>query len=268
MSARGDDGSGTDMDTSGADTEGASDLPRAVRLAWGLTEPGSRGPRRGLSLEKILDTAIEVADAEGAAALSMARLAKELGFTTMSLYRYVKSKDELIELISDRVVGPAPHIEPGMPWRDALAQWATAEYAALMRHRWWLHLSLGGVPPTGPNNIAWLESGLGCLADTPLSPPLRFQIVLNTSLYVIGRARFAADFEAASATVSPEDAAALEYPVLLPRLLDPATFPHLTAAVANGTFDGDPDVDWDDADFTFALGLLLDGIEKLIDTHR
>lgn len=256
------------MDTSGADTAGAGDLPRAVRLAWGLTEPGTRGPRRGLSLEKILDTAIEVADAEGAASLSMARLAKELGFTTMSLYRYVKSKDELIELITDRVVGPAPHIEPGTPWRDALAQWATSEYEALMRHRWWLQLSLGGVPPTGPNNIAWLEAGLGCLADTPLPPPLRFQIVLNTSLYVIGRARFAADFAAASATVSPEYAAALDYPVLLPQLLDPATFPHLTAAVADGAFDADPDVDWDDADFTFALALLLDGIEKLIDAHR
>ncbi|AQA20517.1 bacterial regulatory, tetR family protein [Rhodococcus sp. MTM3W5.2] len=131
------------MDTSGADNAGAGDLPRAVKLAWGLAEPGSRGPRRGLSIERILDTAIEIADTEGAASLSMARLAKELGFTTMSLYRYVKSKDELIELISDRVVGPAPHIEPGTPWREALAQWATSEYEALMRHPWWLQLSLG-----------------------------------------------------------------------------------------------------------------------------
>ncbi|MFC9790247.1 TetR/AcrR family transcriptional regulator [Rhodococcus sp. NPDC127528] len=249
------------MDSSGADTAATGDLPRTVKLAWGLAEPGSRGPRRGLSIERILDAAIELADAEGASALSMARLAKQLGFTTMSLYRYVKSKDELIELVTDRVVGPAPHIEPGTPWRDALAQWAASEYEALMRHRWWLQLPITAVP-TGPNNMAWLDAGLGALAGTPLPPALKFTVVVNTSLYVIGRARFAADI----ASTPPAEEVA--YGALLPQLLDPARFPHLTGAVADGAFDADPDVDWDDADFTFALDLLLDGIAKLIDEHR
>lgn len=89
-------------------------LPRAVELAWGLDQPGTRGPKKGLSLEQILDTAIELADAEGVTALSMGRVAKALGFTTMSLYRYVASKDELIELISDRVIGPPPVIPDGV----------------------------------------------------------------------------------------------------------------------------------------------------------
>ncbi|MFE3292301.1 TetR/AcrR family transcriptional regulator [Rhodococcus sp. NPDC059234] len=249
------------MDSSGADTAATGDLPRTVKLAWGLAEPGSRGPRRGLSIEQILDAAIELADEEGASALSMARLAKQLGFTTMSLYRYVKSKDELIQLVTDRVVGPAPHIEPGSPWRDALAHWATAEYEALLRHRWWLQLPITAVP-TGPNNMAWLDAGLGALAATTLPPALKFTVVVNTSLYVIGRARFAADI---ASTPSTEEVA---YGALLPQLLDPARFPHLTGAVAAGAFDTDPDIEWDDADFTFALDLLLDGIEKLIDEHR
>ncbi|TQF67211.1 TetR/AcrR family transcriptional regulator [Rhodococcus spelaei] len=250
------------------DTADERDLPRTVALAWGLAEAGSRGPRRGLSIEQIVDTAIELADADGIAALSMARVAKQLGFTTMSLYRYVASKDELVELISDRVVGPPPAIAPSTPWREALAAWAGAEYAALMRHPWWLQLSIGGAPPTGPNNIAWLDAGLSALTDTPLPHSLRFQVVLTTSLYVIGRARFAADFATASATVSAEDAAVRDYPALLPRLFEPDRFPHLSEALAAGAFDPDPDVEWEDADFGFALDLLLDGVEQLIDAHR
>ncbi|MGW5073710.1 TetR/AcrR family transcriptional regulator [Rhodococcus sp. NPDC004095] len=243
------------------------DLPRAVKLAWGLLEPGSRGPRRGLSLDRILDTAVELADVEGVEALSMARLAKRLGFTTMSLYRYVASKDELVDLISDRVIGPPPDIPAGGPWRQALGEWARAEYGVLMRHRWWLRLSLGAVPPTGPNNIAWLDAGLGALAGTPLPAGLRFQVVLNTSLYVIGRARFAADFLDAQEGPAAQAAAELDYGAVLGKLIEKGNYPHLSEALAGGAFDSEPDVEWSDADFAFALDLFLDGVERLVDAY-
>lgn len=80
-------------------------LPQSVQLAWGLSDTGTRGPRRGLTLEQVLDAAIEVAGAEGLEALSMSRVAKQLGFTTMSLYRYVSNKDQLVELAWDRAIG-------------------------------------------------------------------------------------------------------------------------------------------------------------------
>ncbi|EME24122.1 TetR/AcrR family transcriptional regulator [Rhodococcus triatomae] len=243
------------------------DLPRAVRLAWGMEKPGARGPRRGLSLERIVDAAVEVAEEEGVGALSMARVAKRLGFTTMSLYRYVASKDELIDLISDRVIGPPPVIPDGSSWRTGLRHWARAEYEQLMRHRWWLQLAVGSSPPTGPNNIAWLDAGLGTLAHTPLSPARRFQVVLNTSLYVIGRARFAADLVTSAGTdagVAP-DAAGYDYAAVIGRLVAGGGFPHLAATLADGAFDAEPGVEWSDADFLFALDVFLDGVEKLVE---
>ncbi|MFD1815531.1 TetR/AcrR family transcriptional regulator [Rhodococcus gannanensis] len=242
------------------------DLPRSVRLAWGMEKAGARGPKRGLSLERIVDSAVEVAEEEGVGALSMARVAKRLGFTTMSLYRYVASKDELIDLISDRVIGPPPVVPAGSSWRTGLRHWARAEYDQLMRHRWWLQLAVGSSPPTGPNNIAWLDVGLGTLADTPLSPALRFQVVLNTSLFVIGRARFAADFFAASVDPAAERGVArYDYGFVIGRLVAGGDFPHLAATLSDGAFDADEGVEWSDADFLFALDLFLDGVEKLVD---
>lgn len=237
-------------------TEGAA-LPRFVELAWGLDAAGSRGPRRGMRLEDILDAAIELADAEGVAALSMARVAKRLGFTTMSLYRYVESKDELLELTADRVLGAPPVIASGLSWRDGLAAWAGALYDVVMRHRWWLYLPIKGAP-LGPNNMAWLEASLGCLASTALPEPLKVQIALNVSVHVIGRARFTAD-------LVPDESN--DYAGILPRLLDPAQFPALTTALSQGAFQED-DVDWERSDFDFSMSLLLDGMERVVNRHR
>ncbi len=78
-------------------------LPRAVALSWGVAERPQRGPKRELSIERIVDAAIEIADAEGLAAVSMSRVAASLGFTTMSLYRYLTSKDDLLLLMQDTV---------------------------------------------------------------------------------------------------------------------------------------------------------------------
>src|SRR5882757_3162372 len=107
-------------------------IPKVFELAWGLGESGTRGPRKGLSLEQVVDAAIAVGDAEGLAGLSMSRVAKQLGFTTMSLYRYVDSKDTLITLVSDRLIGLPPEPIAGQPWREAIEGWATAEFDAIM----------------------------------------------------------------------------------------------------------------------------------------
>ncbi|GAA3198911.1 hypothetical protein GCM10020255_102460 [Rhodococcus baikonurensis] len=196
-------------------------LPRAVELAWGLDQPGTRGPKKGLSLEHILDTAIELADAEGVTALSMGRVAKALGFTTMSLYRYVASKDELIELISDRVIGPPPVIPDGVSWRVKLEAWANHEYATMLSRPWWLKLPITA-PPTGPNNMAWLDAGLSALDGVALSAASKFQVVTNVSLFVIGRARFSADLASRSAQSADGDVA---YGALIARVINREDFP-------------------------------------------
>src|SRR5688572_6354769 len=102
-------------------TDAAGALVRSQELLWGGLERGSRGPKPGLTLEKIVDTAIRVADADGIDAVSMRRLARELGVGTMSLYRYVPGKEELLALMLDRVSADTVlRPDDGPNWRTAL----------------------------------------------------------------------------------------------------------------------------------------------------
>ena len=87
---------------------GEQDLPASVAAAWGVRGRPHKGPKPGLSLERIVAAAVQVADAEGLAAVSMSRVAAELGTAPMSLYRYVTAKDELLALMQDAAYGPWP----------------------------------------------------------------------------------------------------------------------------------------------------------------
>ncbi|MFI6040799.1 TetR/AcrR family transcriptional regulator [Nocardia sp. NPDC051321] len=245
------------VDTPEADS-GTSAVAKSFALMWGLDEPGTRGPKRGLSLDQVIDAAIEVADAEGAAALSMSRVAKQLGFTTMSLYRYVDSKDTLITLVSDRAMGLPPELPTGVGWRAGIEAWARGVAASMRRHPWYLDLPLAA-PPMGPGNMAWLDAGLAVFAETAVPESIKLQLVLNVSLYTIGRMRVAKEMAAGGDTD--------EYPALLSQVLDPRRFPALTRAFAAQAFDDD-DVDWDDADLRFGLDRLLDGYEQFIRSYE
>ena len=82
------------------------DVPLYLRVLWHGEDSSRPGPRRGVDLHTIAAAGVRIADAEGLAAVSMRRLAAELGFTTMALYRYVASKDELLMLVTDSAYGP------------------------------------------------------------------------------------------------------------------------------------------------------------------
>lgn len=90
------------------------ELPRSIALAWGIAANPQRGPKREMSVERIVEAAVELADAEGIGAVSMAAVAKRLGFTPMSLYRYVTAKDDLLLLMQDEATGV-----PTLAYRDA-----------------------------------------------------------------------------------------------------------------------------------------------------
>ncbi|MFC8042798.1 TetR/AcrR family transcriptional regulator [Nocardia sp. NPDC057353] len=226
----------------------------ALRLLWGMDAAGTRGPKRGLSVERIVDAAIAVADAEGYAALSMKRVAEELGFTAMSLYRYVDSKTTLIELMSDRVLGLPPAVDPALGWRDGLRHWAVTEYELITRHPWWLEIPMT-TPPLGPNNMAWLNTGLTILERTGLPPGVRLRLVMNLTLYVIGRMRLSLELGQAEADDDLFDG--------LFTAMDPQRFPAVLAAAAAGAFS-DAEIDWARADFEFGLDRTLDGYETYI----
>ncbi|MFI6999284.1 TetR/AcrR family transcriptional regulator [Nocardia sp. NPDC050175] len=245
------------VDTPAADS-GTSATAKSFALMWGLAEPGTRGPKRGLSLDQVIDAAIEVADAEGVTALSMSRVAKQLGFTAMSLYRYVDSKDTLLTLVSDRAIGLPPELPADVGWRAGIEAWAWGVAGSMRRHPWYLDLPLGA-PPMGPCNMAWLDAGLALFAETAVPEPVKLQLVLNVSLYVIGRMRVAKEMADGGETD--------EYPALLSQVLDPQRFPALTRALSAQAFDDD-DVDWDDADLRFGLDRLLDGYEQFLHAYE
>ena len=117
-----------------------------------------------------------------------------------------------------------------------------------------------GAPPLGPNNMAWLEAGLAALSGTRVPEPIKLQLVMNLSLFVIGRVRLVAEIDPAS----PESEGDWD---ILERILDPERFPAVTAAVRAQAFEQE-DGSWEDLFFDRSLGLLLDGYERLIESYE
>jgi AcrR family transcriptional regulator len=236
-------------------------IPPGIELAWGLRDPGARGPKRSLTLERIVDAGIEVALSEGLGALSMARVAQEVGVGTMSLYRYVAAKDELLTLMVDAALGPPAAAAGGDEgWRAGLTRWAVLLRGAYHRHPWSLRVPIT-TPPLGPNNVAWLDRALGALAGTPLSEQQKLSTVLLVSGFVRNEATLMVDLRSGSGgdTVMPG------YGAVLSRLVEESRFPALHRAMVSGSLDDEDDFD---AEFTFGLERILDGVEVLIGEMR
>jgi AcrR family transcriptional regulator len=238
-------------------------IPASIEAAWGLRERPTKGPKRGLSLERIVDAAVSVAGSEGLGAVSMSRVAAELGASTMSLYRYVAAKDELLALMVDAAYGEPPaERAPDEGWRAALSRWAWAELAGLRRHPWVLHVPIGG-PPLAPNNIAWLEVGLRALRGTGLTEQEKMSTILLLTGFVRNWATLSTDLaEAAQAAGSTVNEAMAGYGRMLAKLIDAERFPALSEVVAAGALDDEDEPD--DAEFVFGLERILDGIEVLV----
>jgi AcrR family transcriptional regulator len=242
-------------------------LPASIEAAWGVRERAPKGPRPALSLARIVDAAARVATADGLAAVSMSRVAADLGVSTMSLYRYVASKDELLALMTDLPfeAPPAPR-GPEEGWREGLARWAWTERAVLRRNPWVLRIPISG-PPITPNAIVWLERGLDCLRGTGLREDEKLSVMLLVTGYVRNQTLLEAEIAAAQAAgvTAPDPELLPSYGRLMARLTDPERFPALHAVIAAGVFDEPGDGDYD---FRFGLERVLDGIEALIDKRR
>jgi AcrR family transcriptional regulator len=168
-------------------------LPPGLDLLWGRRERGRRGPRPGLSPEAIVGAAMRLADAEGLEAVSMAKVAAELGFTTMSLYRYVASKEELLQLMwNASALGAEDLVIEGADWRARLRTWAVIQRDMLDRHPWITQMPMAA-PPLAPNSLHFLERGLGTLDGTGLPEMEKLQILGLLSSYTLSEARMAAD---------------------------------------------------------------------------
>ena len=249
------------------DDQSGTGLPASIEAAWGVRRRPSKGPRPALSLERIVAAAVRVAATHGHQAVSMSRVAADLGVSTMSLYRYVAAKDELLALMADLTFeAPPARRRPEESWRDGLARWAWAELGVYRRNPWVLRIPISG-PPVTPNAMAWLERGLDCLGDTGLEEGEKLSVMLVLTGFVRGQAMLQADIAAAQAAgaAPPGQEVMSSYGRLMARLTDPERFPALHAVLAAGVFD---EPDEGDDEFAFGLERVLDGIETLIEKRR
>lgn len=239
-----------------------SSLPPILATAWGLTEPGTRGPRPGMTADAIVRAAIDLADADGLGAVSMSRVAQRLGYTTMSLYRYVASKDDLVALMFDAAMDPVPPRGRRRGWRPGLHRWCHELMAAYVRHPWALDIPITG-PPALPNQLTWLDWGLGELEDTGLGAAERLSVMLLVSGYVRNVAQLTRDITSQYARAGSTPAEVGEqYQALLVQLVTRERFPHLHDALFAGLLnDGSAE---DDLEFEFGLQRVLDGIDALV----
>ncbi|MDG4758818.1 TetR/AcrR family transcriptional regulator [Micromonospora sp. WMMD710] len=237
-------------------------IPPAIESAWGLRERPPKGPRPGLTVPGIVDAAVRVADADGLSAVSMSRVAKELGAATMALYRYVGSKDELLLLMVDTGYGPPPGPpSPGDGWRAGLTRWARAEHDVLRHRTWLLHVPITG-PPITPQQLGWLEDGLRCLDDTGLAEAEKMSVILLITGYVRNEATLTAQIAEGSRAAGIDPGELMPaYGRTVARLIDPARYPALHRVLTSGVLNQDDDPD---DEFTFGLDRILDGIETLV----
>lgn len=162
----------------------ATPTESAPTLIWLREEPCSRSP--GHSRERIAAAAIEIADAEGFEAVSMRRVAQQLGAGTMTLYHYVANKDELVTLMVDAVMGEVLVPADRLPseWRPAMARIAIATCESLRKHRWMLDLL--DEPRPGPNKLRHFEQSLQAMAGAGLGPKDTLEAIVLIDEYVFG----------------------------------------------------------------------------------
>lgn len=220
---------------------------------WNRWENPGRSAQRGLNLRRIAAAGIEIADADGLAAVSMARVAERLGYTTMALYRHVSGKDELLALMAEAAFASAVEdIPDGAHWRPGLERWARAVLRPYMESPW-----LTEINPTGLNSpvqLKVMDQGLRLLAGAGLPLPDRLGILLSLSAFIAGHARLVAYI---GRTHAGEGA---PMGTLMAHVTGSGRLPEVEAVFASDVLQGDDGTD----DFAFGLALVLDGVEALL----
>lgn len=152
---------------------------------WTRAEPTGRRPR--FTRAQIAAAAVRIADAEGSDALSMRRLASELDAGTMTLYHYIRTKDELLALVMDEIMGEIVlHDDEELPasWRDAVTVIANRSRAVLQAHPWILDIT--DDPAIGPNSVRHFDQTLQAVSSLPGDLGAKLDVVTAVDEYVFG----------------------------------------------------------------------------------
>ncbi|WP_205699074.1 TetR/AcrR family transcriptional regulator [Conexibacter sp. SYSU D00693] len=246
---------------------GRGDPQRSLELLWRHHRAGdgrpSRGPKPALSVDRIVEAAVAIADADGLEAVSMRRIAEELGAGTMSLYRHVPGKAELLELMLDHVIGEAPNPGPEVVgWRDRLAFCARAAREHHRRHPWTLNVTMSR-PPLGPNLMRSVESLMDAAAGTGLPAKEWIVITQLVGSFVGGWSRYELGEVAATQATGQDDEAWWGARMTFwETYFVPEDHPTITRAWESGAMEEVVD------EFEFGLACLLDGLAARIAAHE
>ena len=233
-------------------------------LIWLRPEPSGRKPR--YTRAEIARTAVAIADTEGFDAVTMKRIASELGAGTMTLYYYVRNKADIVALMQDAifedVLVPAGGLPPG--WRDAVALVARRTRDVLVGHPW--AVSSLDQAQFGPNAMRHYEQSLAALASTALGYPQKTEVTAILDDYVAGNASHTIEARGRFRAAADNPGLIAEAQAYGEKLTATGNFPELEALArhARDTAAGsltDPAVHLD-RQFENGLAALLDGIEQ------
>ena len=234
----------------------ATGAPGAA-VVWERPEPVRRPPPEALSRERIVRAAIALADAEGLGAVSLRKVGASLEAGPMRLYGYLSTKEELLDLMVDRVYEEMMSAGPLQgEWRAALRTLAHRTRRAAQEHPWFTEL-LGGRPHQGPNALAHLEASLAALSGPPgfehIDTALR--AVWTVNAYVIGALQSEASEQRAErdSGLNKTQWQRAHWPYLQ-RMLATGRFPALARAVQDATPPAPDGV------FDQGLDCVLDGL--------
>lgn len=237
-------------------------LPPGLEILWGKRDRGQRGPKPGLTVDAIVAAAIALADAGGLEAVSMASVAQQLGFTTMSLYRYVASKDQLLQLMwNGSAQGADSLVLTGKGWRERLRDWSVIQRDMLDRHPWITQMPMAS-PPMAPNSLAFVEQGLSALDGTDLTDIEKIRAIGLLSSYTLSEARMAYDAQRAAAAAQEGPQASFED--ILRLLVDETRYPRLHR-LAWSNRSQPPD---ERTEFLDGIDCILDGVQALMGRNR
>ncbi|BCJ45722.1 TetR family transcriptional regulator [Actinoplanes ianthinogenes] len=208
-----------------------------------------------LNRERVLNAAVDLADRTGLDALSMRNLAQELGVVPMALYKHVANKDELLDGMVDTVVAGIPAVSPTGDWKAAVRDRILGARQALLRHPWAWQVINSRTDPT-PAMLAYLDSVIGLFLAGGFSPDQVHHITHALGTRMLG---YTPELFNDSTPLPPE--AQLE----MARAMAPR-FPNLALMAMAAAHDESSVVGAgcdDQFEFEFALGLLLDGFDRL-----
>ncbi len=241
-------------------------LPRAVAMAWGIAANPQRGPKRELSHELIVEAAIGIADAEGLAAVTMSKVSSSLGFTTMSLYRYVTSKDDLLVLMADTATEVSyPEDGWGPDWRANIWDWAALLRGCYRDHPWMLEIPRTPTMLMTPNNMAVVDLGLRALRAAGLPLDAKLSLIMVVSMYVRSFCELEQEVATEYVELTKDSWAVGEQATALRELVTAERFPDLFPMVQTGEYFGTSGNEIEDADFRFGLDRMLDGFAHYLE---